>query len=487
VSETSPPLVVAVDGPGGSGKSTVARGVARRLGLSYLDTGAIYRAVAWRVLRDGRNPWDRRAAAAAAEEVRIELETDPDSPVVTVDGVDVSRSIRGEAVTAAVSPVSAVPEVRDRMVARQREIIAASADTGGIVVEGRDIGTVVAPDAAVKVFLTASARERARRRAEEVGKRPGLASDAEIARTQEALATRDRLDSTRPASPLVQAPDALVIDSTELDVEEVVDLVVRRCSELRVRGAGGVVREPFSPSARVRPVLANPPRWRPRLAETLKKPVRPLINHVLLRVRVYGLEHVPRTGGLIVAGGHAGWLDGPLVVIESRRPVRCLAKSELYASPKLAKLLDFAGQIPLERGTPDRSALHTCLAELAAGVAVGVFPEGTRGTGELDSVHDGIAYLAVHSGCPLVPVACIGTELALPKHAHWPRRSHPVHVVFGEPFTVAAPAQPWSRRAVAEVGEAIRVRLLDHLSVARDVALAQPPRRRRRSRSRRAA
>ena len=337
VSETSPPLVVAVDGPGGSGKSTVARGVARRLGLSYLDTGAMYRAVAWRVLREGRNPWDRQAAAAAAAEVCIELETDPGSPVVTVDGVDVSRSIRGEAVTAAVSPVSAVPEVRERMVARQREIIAASADSGGIVVEGRDIGTVVAPDATVKVFLTASsAGAGATTRRADWASGPAWRRDADIARAEQALATRDRLDSTREASPLVQAPDALVIDSTELGVDEVVDLVVQRCRQAL---AGGQRAEPIDASRlpprrrACRPVLADPPRWRPRLNETLKKPARPLINHVLLRVRVHGLEHVPRNGGLIVAGGHAGWLDGPLVVIESRRPVRCLTKSELYASP----------------------------------------------------------------------------------------------------------------------------------------------------------
>jgi 1-acyl-sn-glycerol-3-phosphate acyltransferase len=165
--------------------------------------------------------------------------------------------------------------------------------------------------------------------------------------------------------------------------------------------------------------------------------------------------------------------------------VRCLTKSELYAMPAVAKLLHFTGQIPLDRGTPDRSALHTCLAELAAGVAVGVFPEGTRGTGALSSVHDGIAYLAVHSGCPLVPVACIGTELAFPKQARWPRRSQPVDVVFGEPFHVPTPDQPWSRRALAEVGETIRLRLLDHLNLARQVSLAQPPRRRRQRRPQR--
>ena len=202
-------------------------------------------------------------------------------------------------------------------------------------------------------------------------------------------------------------------------------------------------------------MLADPPRWHPGLNETLKKPARPLVNHVLLRVRVHGLEHVPRTGGLIVAGGHAGWLDGPLVVIESRRPVRCLTKSELYTVPAVAKLLDFAGQIPLERGTPDRSALHTCLAELAAGVAVGVFPEGTRGTGALAPCTTGSPIWRCIRAVRSSPSPASGTELALPKHARWPRRSQPVDVVFGEPFRCRCRPSPgrgerwpkWAKRS----------------------------------------
>lgn len=198
----------------------------------------------------------------------------------------------------------------------------------------------------------------------------------------------------------------------------------------------------------------------------LQRPLRLLTHHVLLRVRVSGLANVPPAGPLLLAGNHAGWLDGPLVVIEAPRTVRCLVKSELYTGV-LGRLLTLAGQIPVNRGRPDRTALHAALDELGRGGAVGVFPEGTRGTGELETVQHGIAYLAVHGRAPVLPVVCLGTGEALPKGAHRPRRSVPIDVVFGEPFTVEVPANPRSRRALAAVAEDIRVRLAAHLTAAR--------------------
>lgn len=198
----------------------------------------------------------------------------------------------------------------------------------------------------------------------------------------------------------------------------------------------------------------------------LQRPLRLLTHHVVLRVRVSGLANVPPTGPLLLAGNHAGWLDGPLVAIEAPRMVRCLVKSELYTGV-LGRFLTAAGQIPVERGRPDRTALHAALDELARGGAVAVFPEGTRGTGELETVQHGVAYLAVHGRAPVLPVVCLGTGRALPKGAHWPKRSVPIDVVFGEPFTVEIPANPRSRRALAAVAEDIRLRLAAHLAAAR--------------------
>jgi cytidylate kinase len=208
-------VVVAVDGTSGSGKSSTSRGVAARLGLRYLDTGAMYRAVAWWMLRHGVDVHDPASVAVRAGEPVIVSGTDPLAPSITVDGVDVSVEIRSDAVNAAVSPVAAVPEVRARMVQLQRAVIG----EGGIVVEGRDIGSTVAPEAEVKLFVTADPAARARRRAAEEG-------GSDVAATRESLLNRDRIDSGRAVSPLTMAEGAVHLDTTPYTLDEVIDRVV---------------------------------------------------------------------------------------------------------------------------------------------------------------------------------------------------------------------------------------------------------------------
>ena len=210
-------LVVAIDGPSGSGKSTVARAVAAALGLRYLDTGAMYRALTWWVLRQGADPGDEPAVLDALGTFQVELSTDPAVARVLVGGHDVTTAIRSAKVTDAVSAVSAIPEVRARLVSLQRELVG----PGGIAVEGRDIGTTVCPNAPVKIFLTAATATRASRRALQIGpEAPGLdAVRAELDR-------RDRLDSGRMTSPLSRAADALAIDSTSMSLGQVVARVL---------------------------------------------------------------------------------------------------------------------------------------------------------------------------------------------------------------------------------------------------------------------
>ncbi|HKN39836.1 MAG TPA: (d)CMP kinase, partial [Acidimicrobiia bacterium] len=209
--------VVAIDGPAGSGKSTVARAVAEALGFPTLDTGAMYRALTWAVLDAGIDPADAPAVIAVAE--RLDLDV---GPPVRVGGRDANDAIRSAEVTAAVSTVAAVPEVRVRLVAAQREWIEVH---GGGVVEGRDIGTVVAPDAVLKVYLVASEEERARRR-----QRQDDVSEAagDLDATQAAIRRRDAIDSGRAASPLAAADDAVVLDTTGLSVDGVVAEVLAR-------------------------------------------------------------------------------------------------------------------------------------------------------------------------------------------------------------------------------------------------------------------
>jgi CMP/dCMP kinase len=212
-------VVVAIDGPSGSGKSSTSRGVAARLGLRYLDTGAMYRAMTWWMLRQGVRIDDPAAVAERCREPEIVTGTDPERPTITVDGTDVAAAIRTPEVTGAVSQVSAVPQVRARLLELQHAAISGALDAPGIVVEGRDIGAVVAPDADVKVYLTAEAAARAARRAAEEG-------GADVAATESSLLARDRIDSTRIASPLTMAEGAVHIDSTPYTLEEVVDLIV---------------------------------------------------------------------------------------------------------------------------------------------------------------------------------------------------------------------------------------------------------------------
>jgi CMP/dCMP kinase len=195
--------VIAIDGPAGSGKSTVSRALAHRLGIDRLDTGAMYRAVAWAALDRQIDPADEPAVAELARTIGISV-----GDQVGVDGTDVTEAIRGPEVSGAVSVIAANPAVRSVLVQRQRRWVA---ERGGGVVEGRDIGSVVFPDAKVKIFLTASPDERARRRPEE---------------DQQALSRRDRLDSTRVVSPLGVAEGALIIDTTDRQVEDIVDQVV---------------------------------------------------------------------------------------------------------------------------------------------------------------------------------------------------------------------------------------------------------------------
>ena len=212
----SVPDVVAIDGPSGAGKGTVARAVAKALDCRHVDTGAMYRAVAWRARQQGRKLDDEPAVAALASAAVFTL----DGTRIEIDGEDVSRAIRTPEMDVAAAAVARLPRVRAALVARQREL----AGAGGVVMEGRDIGTAVFPDAPVKIYLDASPQERAARRAQDPAHR--LSQGAGLAEVARALDARDRLDRTRSASPLEQAPDAVRIDTTGLPIDAVVQRVM---------------------------------------------------------------------------------------------------------------------------------------------------------------------------------------------------------------------------------------------------------------------
>ncbi|GGN52123.1 (d)CMP kinase [Streptomyces kronopolitis] len=231
-------VIVAIDGPAGTGKSSTSKAVAAKLGLGYLDTGAQYRAITWWMLNNGIDVDDAIAVADAAAKPVIVSGTDPAAPTITVDGLDAAGPIRTQEVTAAVSAVSAVPEVRALITDLQRSIAAEAPE--GIVVEGRDIGITVLPDADLKIFLTASPEARAARRSGELKGKEAQATD--LAATREALIKRDAADSGRKTSPLAKADDAVEVDTTELTLEQVIECVVTLIEGAGAEKAGRVAR-----------------------------------------------------------------------------------------------------------------------------------------------------------------------------------------------------------------------------------------------------
>jgi CMP/dCMP kinase len=223
-------MIIAIDGPSGAGKGTAARALARRLGYLYIDTGAMYRAVAWRALQAGVPLDDAAALGEIAASARVELGGDAGAPRVVIDGTDITDHIRTPQVSQAASKVSAIPAVRRALVARQQEMGRA----GDVVMEGRDIGTAVFPDAEIKFYLDASVEERSRRRHEEDCQRGNAAKS--LAETMAEVVERDRRDSTREDSPLVRADDAILIDSSGLTVEQVVEQMLQRVQRAKCAG-----------------------------------------------------------------------------------------------------------------------------------------------------------------------------------------------------------------------------------------------------------
>lgn len=214
-------LVVAIDGPAGAGKSTVAQLAARKLGCTYIDTGAMYRAVAWKTLQR-KQPVTDELILDVVKDVHVELAYVEGKTTVSVDGTDVTGEIRTPEVTAIVSQVAALGPVRSRMVELQRRMAA----KGSVLMDGRDIATSVLPDANVKIFLTASIEERARRRFKEM---QAKGYDVSLEELQKDIAARDKADSEREISPLVQAPDAELLDTSDMGIDEVVQAIIDRC------------------------------------------------------------------------------------------------------------------------------------------------------------------------------------------------------------------------------------------------------------------
>ncbi len=443
--------VIAIDGPAGSGKSTVARRLAERLRLEYLDTGAMYRAVTFAALRRGLDPADVDDVARMVSSLELDVGQD----TITVDGVDASIEIRGPEVTRAVSIVAANPQVRTELRRRQQEWAAAH---GGGVIEGRDIGSVVFPDAELKVYLTAAPHVRAGRRAKE-------ANDLDYEQVAADIAVRDALDQGREDSPLTQVDGALEVDTSHLSVDEIVDLIERRLqppSASAVPAEAAVAPSPSSPARAS--IRSRGPSLGERLLYAGIRAAFVGFGRVFFRIRVEGLENVPANGPFILSPIHRSNIDFLVVLVCAKRRMRYMAKDTLWKAG-LGRLWEALGGIPVHRGSADREALRTSIQVIEAGEPLVLFPEGTRQTGpEVAPLFDGPAYVQARTGTPIVPVGIGGTEAVMPKGAKM-LRPHKVAVVIGKPFAAPDVQGSKARRSsikaqTARLGEEIQ-RLFD--------------------------
>jgi len=414
--------VIAIDGPVGSGKSTVARAVAGRLGLAHLDTGAMYRCVALAVLNRGLDPESTPAEELARVAVEAVIEV---GARVCLDGDDVTDRLRSPAVGRAVSAVAACPAVRTELVRRQRDW---AAERGGGVVEGRDIASVVFPDAALKVFLTASDEERARRRSSD--------EDAD------ALARRDQLDSTRSASPLAVADGAWVLDTTGRGIDDVVDDIVSRVEAIdggSGQPQGGPGRPEPAQKPHADPAVTGPPTG---AARALYAVVRMVVNGICRtywRASYEGLDNIPASGAFVLAPVHRSFIDFGLVAAVSKRRIRYMGKDSLWKVGWFGSFISALGAFPVRRGAADREALRRCIDIIRSGEALVLFPEGTRQSGPVvNDLFEGAAYVAIRTGVPIVPVGIGGSERALKKGERLPRPVK-VHVVIGAPIEPPPP------------------------------------------------
>ena len=385
--------VIAIDGPAGSGKSTVAKLVASRLGVGYVDTGATYRVVALQALRQGIPLDDATAVTSLARSVMERCALDAGS-VLSFDGKPVGDEIRTPEVSEAASKIAAIADVRRVLVEHQRRLV----PRGGAVVEGRDIGTVVWPDASLKVYLDASEDVRADRRIAQQNDGAAIATE---------LHERDLRDATRPVSAMRPAADAVLVDTSKLGAEEVAAHVIE-------------LLHPDSRSAFyvfVRGTLSG-------------------LLHSAFRMKVEGRENIPAHGGVILAPNHRSLIDIPVAAAVTKRPVYFMAKEELFKGKVGGGLISKLGGFPVKRGKPDRGALNRALELLDGGHVVGIFPEGTRKPGSrFEEVEDGFAYVAMKSGAPVVPVAISGTEAVFPPGKKLPQFVK-IRVQVGEPFRI---------------------------------------------------
>ena len=389
---------IAIDGPGGAGKSSVAKLIAEKLKFIYVDTGALYRAVGYYMVTHGIRPRDAENVVAALPNVKISLKF-TDRQELYLCGEDVGDKIRTPEISMAASDVSAIPEVRAFLLETQRSIARANS----VIMDGRDIGTVILPNADLKIFLFASPEARAKRRhAELIAKGQDVSYESVLAE----MNARDTNDSTRAAAPCVPAEDAILLDNSVLDLQGTANAIISLLKKKKQ------LDKEIKVYNRFRAVLATPLRF-------------------LFGIHAIGKENIPAHGGILICSNHLGMRDPVLLAAAYPRQIRFIAKKELFSVPILRNVISAFGAIRLDRSGTDVSALKKAEEMIRLRQTVSIFPQGHRKpsvpVGETTFKH-GAGFIASHTDCTILPVYI---QTKRQKYALFRR----VRIHFGKPFT----------------------------------------------------
>ncbi len=401
--------IITIDGPAASGKSTLAREVAKRLNCVYVDSGAFYRAVTWMILKKGISVKNHAQVMVVLLKSKWTFEVRDGAVVFFIDGIEPSPEVlRTKEVREAVSDIAAIPAVRVFVVNRLRKL----KKLGSISMEGRDIGSVVFPKTPYKFYLDATPEERARRRHAE------LIVKGETEKTKDvliALQQRDQKDSSRKAAPLKIATGAYMIDTSKQSVDMVARTLLNRIVNLETP----------------RTKTYASPTWYRVVCEAFGIGLA-----ICSPVTAYGLQNVPKTGGVIIASNHASYLDPPSIGFSCRRrTIHFMARDTLFKNWCLGFIFRKVGVIQLNRKRGDLKAMKTAISLLRDGAAVTLFPEGARSlNGELQPPKSGVGFLVAKGQAPVVPVYVHGSFDAWPKQGKLKRK--PISVVYGQLITI---------------------------------------------------
>jgi cytidylate kinase len=375
---------IAIDGPAASGKSTLARALAERLGLVMVNSGAMYRAVTWKVLREEIDPADTAAVIRLLDEMDIHCGQDGCISTIRIDGADPTPFLREPEINANVSTVSAIPQVRERLVALQRDYLKRT----HVVMEGRDIGSVVFPDTPFKIYIDADPAVRDERRS----------GDGEV----DSVSQRDAADSSRKTAPLVVADGAAKLDTSSLSITGVVEAAI------------GILGKQGFPLPEETPRLPdeeppNPMRW----IYWLGWMAFGAAYRTLFGLRIIGAENLILSGPVLIASNHQSYLDPPLIGNLYKTEMVFFARKSLFKG--FGKwLYPQWNAIPIDQEKPDMSSMKTVIRNLKEGWRVLVFPEGQRTlTGEIGEAAPGIGMIAAKAGVPIQPVRIYGADKAL--------------------------------------------------------------------------